>query len=354
MTKQWLSAFGPKSVAGACVALVCGSSGCALVETEDEAVANDSIGVEEGELDTDLAALFTISVTPPTQNINVGDDGFFSIFVEPQEGFSGDVFLDATSDPPWPGSFHVFSGQVTPPGFDELHAHGSCDTAVGTYSMTVTGTAEDGSTASATALLTVDPTTFPPPSAFFFTDREGFAVQFFDSSFTSFCTEIVAWAWDFGDGATSNEQSPVHTYAERGDYTVTLTVTDNQGLTGVASEVVQVLPPPPVLDIEAVTRNRSRFEFRVDLVWSGAEGELVDLHRNGVSVDLPDNDGAHRDRFRTLQTSFRWVICELATPDFCSNEVRLDVAPNMTGETATVTAVVGGQTIVKKVPIRDE
>jgi gliding motility-associated-like protein len=33
--------------------------------------------------------------------------------------------------------------------------------------------------------------------------------------------------WDFGDGTTSTEQNPTHTYADRGDYPVTLTVTNS-------------------------------------------------------------------------------------------------------------------------------
>ena len=40
---------------------------------------------------------------------------------------------------------------------------------------------------------------------------------------------IVSWHWIFGDGATSTERNPVHTYAARGDYDVILTVTDNLG-----------------------------------------------------------------------------------------------------------------------------
>lgn len=38
-----------------------------------------------------------------------------------------------------------------------------------------------------------------------------------------------AWYWDFGDGAISNEQDPVHTYLSAGNYTVCLTVSNANG-----------------------------------------------------------------------------------------------------------------------------
>ncbi len=41
--------------------------------------------------------------------------------------------------------------------------------------------------------------------------------------------EIVAYLWDFGDGRTSEEASPIHTYRNPGVFTITLTVTDNSG-----------------------------------------------------------------------------------------------------------------------------
>jgi PKD repeat protein len=36
--------------------------------------------------------------------------------------------------------------------------------------------------------------------------------------------DIKSWTWDFGDGATSTEQHPLHSYKEAGDYVVTLYV----------------------------------------------------------------------------------------------------------------------------------
>lgn len=40
---------------------------------------------------------------------------------------------------------------------------------------------------------------------------------------------IVSWQWSFGDGATSSERNPVHTYGEEGKYNVLLVVTDDRG-----------------------------------------------------------------------------------------------------------------------------
>lgn len=55
---------------------------------------------------------------------------------------------------------------------------------------------------------------------------------------------IIGWQWDFGDGNTSNQQSPSHTYASDGTYTVTLTVTNPTGCSDVANFDVTVFPLP--------------------------------------------------------------------------------------------------------------
>lgn len=66
-------------------------------------------------------------------------------------------------------------------------------------------------------------------------------------SFLDFSTDdgrIVARRWSFGDGATSTAQYPQHTYGAPGNYRVTLTVTDNHGLTDTTSMTQTVLAPP--------------------------------------------------------------------------------------------------------------
>ena len=59
--------------------------------------------------------------------------------------------------------------------------------------------------------FTADVTSGPVPLSVNFTDQS--------------TGDISSWSWDFGDGATSTEQNPAHTYTDPGTYTVTLTVT---------------------------------------------------------------------------------------------------------------------------------
>ncbi len=51
---------------------------------------------------------------------------------------------------------------------------------------------------------------------------------------------ITAYAWDFGDGSSSPLANPTHTYITPGNYTATLTVTDNNGATDSASAAIEV------------------------------------------------------------------------------------------------------------------
>ena len=54
---------------------------------------------------------------------------------------------------------------------------------------------------------------------------------------------IVSYDWFFGDEATGTGETTTHSYSEIGDYTVTLTVEDNDGATDSTSKTVTVVSP---------------------------------------------------------------------------------------------------------------
>ncbi|HPT13408.1 MAG TPA: PKD domain-containing protein [Bacteroidales bacterium] len=70
------------------------------------------------------------------------------------------------------------------------------------------------------------------------------ATDYMKVTFTNQSQNFSALAWDFGDGTTSTEASPVHTYAALGTFTVKLTATNNDGSgTDMYSEVVTITDP---------------------------------------------------------------------------------------------------------------
>ena len=80
-----------------------------------------------------------------------------------------------------------------------------------------------------------------PPAAAFTTAANGLSVTFADTSQPGRGgSPIAARQWDFGDGTTATDQNPTHTYAAPGTYTVTLTVTDENGFAATTAQQVTV------------------------------------------------------------------------------------------------------------------
>lgn len=77
-----------------------------------------------------------------------------------------------------------------------------------------------------------------PPIADFTWTAEDLKVNFTDASTDN--GSILSWLWDFGDGNTSNLSNVSHTYEFEGNYTVNLTVTDDEGLTNSSIKIITV------------------------------------------------------------------------------------------------------------------
>ncbi len=55
------------------------------------------------------------------------------------------------------------------------------------------------------------------------------------------------WTWDFGDGESSDTQSPVHSYVEEGVYTVSLTASSASGSDTIVRTEYLSVPEPDTL-----------------------------------------------------------------------------------------------------------
>lgn len=147
-------------------------------------------------------------------------------------------------------------GDGTPDGAGVVATHAYARP--GNYTVTLVVTARGlQATSSTTATVTAPPPATPPPPdaaptpatgplARFEARAEGLTVR----TDASAATGATAYAWEWGDGATS-EGGPAatHDYAAPGAYRVRLTVTDAHGLRASAQRTVQVYEPadaPPV------------------------------------------------------------------------------------------------------------
>jgi PKD repeat protein len=120
----------------------------------------------------------------------------------------------------------------------------------GSYTVSLTVTGPGGSnTKTMAGYIRVTP---PAPVAdFTAVPRSGnspLVVQFTDTS----TGNIISRLWNFGDGTTSTERNPSHTYLKEGSYTVSLTVTGPGGSdTKTVVGYIQVTPPAPVANFTA-------------------------------------------------------------------------------------------------------
>ncbi|WP_344710937.1 PKD domain-containing protein [Aeromicrobium flavum] len=160
------------------------------------------------------------------------------------------------------------------------------------------------------------------PTADFTVTKDGLKADF-TSAATDVDGTIASYLWNFGDGETSTAANPSHTYDEEGVYTVTLTVTDNEGGQGTFSAPLTMELPnvAPVADFRTTVTPGSRtVQFTSESsdsdgaitshVWDFGDGatstdqnpahDFGSFGTHEVTLTVTDNEGATSSRTRTV------------------------------------------------------
>ncbi|MDQ3192884.1 MAG: PKD domain-containing protein, partial [Bacteroidota bacterium] len=113
-------------------------------------------------------------------------------------------------------------------------------TSSGQYPVSLTVTSPNGcvSSSSTNGLVNV----YPDPVADFLINPD--IITLINPKLNIFNNSVgaITWEWSFGDGNTSFDRNPVHTYEDTGSYTVNLLVTNSYGCIDEMSQEMKVLP----------------------------------------------------------------------------------------------------------------
>jgi WD40 repeat protein len=215
----------------------------------------------------------------------------------------------------------------------------------GTYTITLTVTDNDGLTANAQQTVTVEPkpvAKVSPVAKLTVSPTQGTAplsVTLDASASNDSDGTIVEYAWTASDGQQTFGRTQPITFENAGTYTITLTVTDNDGLTANAQQTVTVEPKPvakvpPVakltvsptqgtaplsVTLDASASNDSDGSI-VDYAWTTSAGQSVSGRTQQITFEnagtytitltVTDNDGLTANAQQTVTVEPKPVIVE--------------------------------------------
>jgi PKD repeat protein len=86
--------------------------------------------------------------------------------------------------------------------------------------------------------------------------------NYLEVTFTNFSQNATSYEWNFGDGQTSTEANPVHTYAAAGNYTVVLTAKNSVNASATFNSAIELQDPNSALTLLAGETSKTWKLFR--------------------------------------------------------------------------------------------
>jgi PKD repeat protein len=145
-----------------------------------------------------------------------------------------------------------------------------------------------------------------------------FTTSSLTATFTDESILAVSYSWDFGDGDTSTDQNPTHTYTADGTYDVTLTTTNEAG---VSKSITQAVPVGGIeATFAAVVLNGTGDEYTTE---TGDNADAWDMTPNSTVVD---NSGA------TIDSPYRAIWRNTDLNDYIDATYCTDEQPGSTSD----------------------
>jgi len=250
----------------------------AITEFTVTLTVSDNQGATDVETKTIVVDPAPPANQPPTARFTLSCIGAVCTFVSTSFDHGGRIEAQA-----WTFGDGGTSTEVSP-------SHTYNVTTATEFTVTLTVTDNEGATAVTSQTFTLDPNAANvPPTASFVAWCYGDGCKFTSTSTDATPGKIVSYAWSFGDGATSewpnwtfsqHFETHVYSISARTQFAVTLTVTDNEGATAVATHTITLTPLPPA--VQGCTTSGKILECVLDI----PTRSTLRLTLNGVSCDL--------------------------------------------------------------------
>jgi vibriolysin len=131
---------------------------------------------------------------------------------------------------------------------------------------------------------------------------------------------IASYSWSFGDSNNASGQTASNTYSADGSYTVTLTVTDNDGATDSSSQSVTVADTSGGTYDLTATGYKQRGVHNIDLSWTG-NASNVDIYRDGNAVATNVGGATYTDNTGSKGgATYVYQVCDAGTSTCSDSE----------------------------------